>query len=375
MPNKMITSQELRKKLQKLSKKEGLVRIARSSFMNDTFKGDFNYSMGEEPIMRKFGKYLPIEKNWSFSVFQPCIRIPDFHKGVKKNSARHLMVFEMSDVGGVHVSKDCDGRQIRKKIITSVFNFLTKELKIDAKYIYVSYFSGNDLNTLSQKKLQSKKKFSADRETIAVLEQLGISKKQLIADPNAFVLTFFPFEFYAGYRSEIFVKTKKGLLEVGTMEFMNYKTKLGKDGLLKDIENADGFFGACGVGMERLLMAANNYTDIFHGDHIFPLFSRIMKLSKKKNILEAHIVCEVIRLLQVIVSDGYDFENDTYPKRKIKIKKLIRQFLRAAGAMELDIEKNIDSLLDMNAQLIPFKPKKSIRLSNKKIRELICQFE
>lgn len=371
----MVTSQELRKKLQKLSKKESLVRISRSAFINDTFRGDFNYSMGEEPITRKFGKYFPIKKDWSFSVFQPCIRIPDFHKEVKKNSSHHLMVFEMSDIGGVHVAKNCDGRQIRKKIITSIFNFLTEELKIDSKRIYVSYFSGNGLNTLSQKKLQSKKRFPADQETVDVLENLGISKKQLIADPNAFVLTFFPFEFYAGYRSEIFVKTKEGLLEVGTMEFLNYKTKLGKDGQLEDIENLDGFFGACGVGMERLLMAANNYPDIFHCDHIFPLYDRIIKLSKNKNILEAHIVCEIIRLLQAIVSDGYDFKNDAHPKRKIKIKKLIRQFLRAAEILELDIEKDINSLLNMNAQFISFKPRKSIRLSNKKIKEMICRFE
>ena len=80
----MITAGQLKEKISNISRKSGLSKINRSYFINDTFAGDFNYSIGEEPVMRKFGRYLPIKANWSFSVFQPCIRLHDLYKEIKK---------------------------------------------------------------------------------------------------------------------------------------------------------------------------------------------------------------------------------------------------------------------------------------------------
>lgn len=369
----MLTHRELRKKIRQISKKEKLLEINRSFFMNDTFVGDFNYSIGEEPIMRKFGKYLPIEKNWSFSVFQPCIRIPDFHKEVKKDSPTHLTVFEMSDIGGIYVSKNSNGNKIREKSIKNIFKFLTKTLKIDCRRIYISYFSGNTLEALSGNKAHRNKYLPPDDKTLNLFRKLGLSDNQLIPDNTSrtFVLTFFPFEFYAGYRSEIFVKLETNkLLEVGTLEFLNLKTKLNPYGQLENVEEMKGFFGGCAIGLERALMAANNYSDIFYCDHIFPLYNVILKLSKNKDLLSVRIMCEVIRLLQSIISDGYEFESDKYPKRKIKIKKLILQLIRAAKTLGIDLNHNVDALLDENAKLISWKSETKL-CNNEKIKQLI----
>ncbi|MFA5961065.1 MAG: hypothetical protein WC848_00060 [Parcubacteria group bacterium] len=372
----MLTYKELKKKTRFLSKSKGISEISRSHFVNNTFAGDFNYSIGEEPIMRKFGKYLPIEKNWSCSVSQPCVRISDFHKEVKKKSLKHLMVFEMSDIGGIHITTNSHGDGIREKSIESAFAFLTEILKIDPRRIYVSYFSGNTLEALSGNKKYGNKKLPPDDRTPAILRKLGLLEQQLIPDDTAhtFVLTFFPFEFYAGHRNEIFIKSEEnGLLEVGTFEFLNLKTKLNKNGQLEDVERMEGFFGGCAIGIERVLMAVNNYPDVFHCDHIFPLYDYILKLSKNRDLTSIHIMCEVLRLLQSIVSDGYEFSSDNYPKRKIKIKKLILQLVRAATFLKIDLNAEIDNLLDENAKLISWKPAMGI-CDNKKIKELIFSF-
>ena len=53
----MLTNNNLRKKIQVLSKEKGLEFIDRALLVNDAFSRGFNRSIGEEPIIRYFGQY------------------------------------------------------------------------------------------------------------------------------------------------------------------------------------------------------------------------------------------------------------------------------------------------------------------------------
>lgn len=357
-----MLNKNLRKKIRNFSQKSNLEIIKRSSLINEAFKNDFNYSIGESSIFERFAGYLPIKKDWSFSVSQPCIRLGDFNKEVKNNLPNHLALFEMADIGGLHLLKNKSCVQNREKIIKNGYNFLVNILGIDPEALYINYFSGNNLKTLSDDKVKNNNKYiEADKETVRVWKELGISDDHFIPDSTqkTFVLTFFPFEFYAGYRSEIFFKKSDqpyDLVEIATFEFLDFQTKLNENNQLMDICHLGGCFSGMAVGVERLLMVVNSFNDIFQCDHIFPLYKNILKLSKNKNDSAARIVTEAVRLLSAIIVEVGSLPSGKIRERsrRRKMKKILQDAYDNAEILKLDFKKHWQDLFRLNARLQPW---------------------
>lgn len=356
-----MLNKDLRKKLKFLSKRNKVEMIERSPLINEAFKDDFNYSIGEASILERFGQYLPIKENWSFSVFQPCIRLSDFNKEVKCGSPYHLAFFEMADVGGLHLSKNKNCKEIREKVIKQGYDFLTRVLGLDPDSLYINYFSGNNLKILSRNLIKSDKYIKADKETIWIWKELGFQEDHFIPDntQKTFVLTFFPFEFYAGYRSEIFFKkpTKPyDLIEIATFEFLDFRTKLDKNGQLINICPLDGCFGGMAIGLERLLMVVNSFNDIFQCEYISPLYESVLRLSKKKNELAGRVITEAIRLLSAVIVDVDKFFNGKISKRsrRRKLKKVLNDAYAKSEALKLDFKKSWQNLFELNVKLQPW---------------------
>ncbi len=354
----MLTNNDLRKKIQVLSEEKGLEFIDRALLVNDVFPKGFNRSIGEEPIMRYFGQYIPIKKSWSFSVWQPCIRFRDFKKEVCSNSRMHTALFEMVDIGGIHLTNRKNVFEtIREKSIKTAYNFLVKRMEIDPKRIYVSYFSGGPLRVINSN-LNSRKYIKADIDTVRHWQELGLCDRQFLPDATqqTFVLTFFPFEFYAGYRSEIFIKQpeKNNLIEVGTFQFLNFKTKIDESGNLIDIQTMSGGLGGLVIGLERLLMVVNNLPDIIYCNHIFPLYEEVLKLSKKNDKLSARVLVEALRSMQAIMVDAEDLTGRNNNKRRYKLNRIIRSAKEASDLLKIDLKKQLPRLLKMNINLQPW---------------------
>lgn len=80
----MINCETLKKEIASFNYHKELEKIECAPIVNEAFPEDFNYSIGEASVFRKFGHYVPIEKNWSFSLVQPCVRLTDFYKELIK---------------------------------------------------------------------------------------------------------------------------------------------------------------------------------------------------------------------------------------------------------------------------------------------------
>ena len=335
--------------------------VRRMPLINKAFPNDFNYSIGEGVILEKYDRYLPIPENYSFSVIQPCIRITDFLKQVQNNSLNHLGLFEMADVGGLRLFDNKKSLIIKEKSIEIAYDFIVNDLGLAPESIYVNYFSGNSIKNLSKNKIISNRYIAADIETVNVWKSLGLKEHQFIPDDTekTFVLAFLPFEFYAGYRSELFIKSHSynNLFELGTFEFLDFQTKLNKEGKLIDITNLDGCFGGMAIGIERALLIVNGFNNIFQCDHISPLYDKVLSLSKEKNELASRIVTEGIRMLSAINFDPIIMLNDKIPagrRRRRNLKKIYDALHANAALLKLNLEKNWEEIFWLNIKLQPW---------------------
>ena len=283
----------------------------------------------------------------------------------------------MSDIGGINLSTRHDNSGIKEKSIETTLNFLVEVLEIDIDRIFANYFSGNTLESLTENKIISGQNIPADKETRDLFKKFGLKDSQLIPDnsPKTFVMNFFPFEYYAGFRSEIFISNERNkLLEIGTFEFLNYRTKNDRNGNLESLEKMNGSLGGCAIGIERLLMAVNDYPDISHCSHIRPLYDKIIQLSENKDLVAVKIVGEVVRFLQAICGDDYDLDQDAFAKRRSRVRRAIRQLFTASQKLKIDLSTNLDKLIEINSKLISWRPQeKKQTVITDKIKGLLSQ--
>jgi len=375
----MMLNKDLREKLNLLSRKNNAEIIDKMSLINKAFPGDFNYSIGEAAILEKYGRYLPITDHWLFSIIQPCIRINDFFVNKKSDTGLnfYLALFEMADIGGISWTNNREEiSEVRKNSIQKTYNFLVNELSIDSARIYINYFSGSTIKELSGGRIPSDKYLKADLETVDCWQKLGLSDRQLVPDATqkTFVLTFFPFEFYAGYRSEVFIRIKDVMepIEVGTFQFLDLQTKLDKSGQFYDIIPMKGFFGGSVIGIERLLCAANEFSDIYLCDHIRSLYEEIIKNSRKKDLVSARILTEAIRLMHAIITDSCSLSGGIQEKRRYKLRKIVKKAVISASTLKLDFKELLPSLFISNAELNSWNPE--LKESCKKAISIISKF-
>ncbi len=289
---------------------------------------------------------------------QKCFRAEDIEE-VGDN--RHTTFFEM--LGNWSL-----GDYFKKEQLTWFFEFLTKELKINPKKLYVTVFRGNkninidkdkesveiwkklfinagieakDIDFSEKKGMQDGRIFYYD-DTKNWWSRSGIPKNMPIGEPG-------------GPDSEVFYDLGVDLrhheksswknqvchvncdcgrfVEIGNSVFMEYvKTEKGFEKLSQ--KNVD--FGG---GLERIALAVQNKTSIFEIDVFMPVIEKIKELSKGKEYIKNskafEVITDHIRGIVFLASEGIVPSN---VERGYILRRLIRRAIRFGKL--IDMPKN-----------------------------------
>jgi alanyl-tRNA synthetase len=263
-----MSTDEIRKKYLEFFMKHGHKEITPSPLVIDSDPTTLFTSSG----MQQLVPYLKGEKHPEgirLVDSQPSLRMQDLDE-VADN--RHFSFFEM--LGNWSL-----GDYFKKEQLPWIWEFFTKELKLDPKRLYVSVFAGND-------------EVPKDTESFEIWKSLGLTDDHIHfygADKNwwsrAGEPTKMPAGEIGGPDSEIFFEFDTThnpaygkfchpncqcgkFLEIGNSVFMQYQKT--KDGKLVELPQKNVDFGG---GLERISAAMADDPDVFRID----MFSGVIK--------------------------------------------------------------------------------------------------
>jgi len=338
-----MTTEEVRKKYLKFFESKNHKNIGSYSLVPQNDPTTLFTSSGMQPLI----PYLLGEKHPNGSRLvnsQKCIRTQDIEE-VGDN--RHTTYFEM--LGNWSL-----GDYFKKEQIEFVWEFLTKELNLPKEKLYVSIFKGEG-------------DVSKDNESFKIWSSLEVS------DDHIFEYGFkknwwsrsgtpdkMPIGEIGGVDTEIFYDFGKELnlheksefkdeechpncdcgrfMEIGNSVFIQYKKN--SEQKLEELKQKNVDFGG---GLERLVAAVNNDSDIFKIDIFGVVIKKIEEISNKKyieNQKEMRIIADHMRAGVALVMHGVE------PSNKLQGYVLRRLLRRAAlKAMRLNplILENINS--------------------------------
>jgi len=277
---------------------------------------------------------------------------------------RHTTFFEM--LGNWSL-----GDYFKKDQLTWLFEFLTKELRLDPKRLYVSVFEGNDA-------------VPKDSDSISIWKTL-FSKVGIDAREGERIFTYpadknwwsrsgepdsMPPGEPGGPSSEVFFdfgeqrkihesskyKNKKchlncdcgRYMEIANSVFMQYKKQ--KDGSLRELEQQIVDFGG---GLERLVAVTQDDPDIFLIDTFRPIIQKIeeattKKYSNEKNKSTMRIVADHIKAATFLIVDG------VVPSNKGQ-GYVLRRLLRRASVEFARLRENTEEYLPPGLSTIVLK--------------------
>ncbi|HTK03443.1 MAG TPA: alanine--tRNA ligase [Alphaproteobacteria bacterium] len=269
-----MTTSEIRKKYIEFFVKKGHTEIAPSPLVLENDPTTLFTSSG----MQQMIPYLKGEKHFLGTRLvdsQPSLRLQDVEE-VGDN--RHTTFFEM--LGNWSL-----GDYFKEEQLSWVWEFMTKELGLDPKRLYVSIFAGND-------------QVAKDTESYEIWKKLGLDESHIHfydASKNWWSRAGEPSKMPAGEiggpDSEIFFEFENvshnpdfgkfchpqcdcgKFLEIGNSVFMKFKKE--EDGTLSELPKKNVDFGG---GLERIAAALNNDPDVFKID----IFDAIIKKIEKE---------------------------------------------------------------------------------------------
>jgi alanyl-tRNA synthetase len=352
---------ELRELLTTIPKYPGAKKLSHSPVVNGGFPGKFNLSFSEPVLEKLVGNFLNFPHDIIWSTIQPVIRDQDFRKEIisrSKQAHTYLGLFDMADVAGCITLANCSDAKFKKAsvfTIKAMWDFLTKELGFSPQKIYVKVFEGNSIERASRGKYQIKKVINKDELSIKTWQELGLSPANLIYDDSRDSLLapnlYLPAPW--GYRSEIFInigaESKPQLLDVGTTEFLRWKP-IFEANEITNLVPWESALVLSVVGVERILMAKNNFANISECDHIYPLYQKILADSGNKDQYQAFVMTEATRVLHRVFSDCGSYANLSRHRKKL-LKMYVQQLHKGLLDFDLPLTK-IRTYLELNAKLL-----------------------
>ncbi len=340
-----MKSSDVRKKYIEFFKKRGHTEIPSAPLVPENDPTTLFTSSGMQPLIPYLlGQPHPAGKRLVDS--QKSFRAGDIDE-VGDN--RHTTFFEM--LGNWSL-----GDYFKKEQLPWIFEFLTDELGLDPKKLYVSVFAGNAF-------------VPKDNESIAIWKEL-FWKKGIEAQEGERIFSYpasknwwsrsgepehMPPGEPGGPDSEVFYDFGEDLklheqspwknemcnpncqcgrfMEIANSVFMQYQKQA--DGTLKELPQKNVDFGG---GLERLVAATENQSDIFKTDLFIPIIQIIEKLSNKRygeNIEEIRamqIIADHIKASVMMMADG------VLPSNKMQgyiLRRLIRRAILYAQPLGL----------------------------------------
>ncbi|MCK9329815.1 MAG: alanine--tRNA ligase [Candidatus Cloacimonetes bacterium] len=358
-----MTGQELREKYLEFFKSKGHTIIPSASLIPENDPTTLFTSSGMQPMVPYLlGEIHPMGTRIVDS--QKCFRAVDIEE-IGDN--RHTTMFEM--LGNWSL-----GDYFKKEQIRWMFEFLTKEVGLNPKNLYVTVFRGyetlkiprdNEAVNTWQELFSSA---GINSEAIDFSEKNGMQNGRIFyyaVEKNWWsrsgVPANMPLGEPGGPDSEIFwdfgaelklhenSEFKEQLchvncdcgrfLEIGNNVFMQYvKTEKGFELLPKG--NID--FGG---GLERILAAKNGDPDIFKTDLFMPIINKIEEISGKKygesaGIYDMRVITDHLKAATFLIADGVVPSNT---QQGYVLRRLIRRAIRYS--LLLGIENNFTKLI------------------------------
>lgn len=350
-----MTSKEIRQKYLDFFKQKGHAILPSASLLPENDPTTLFTGSGMQPMV----PYLLGEKHpegTRLADSQKCFRTEDIEE---VGDSRHNTFFEM--LGNWSL-----GDYFKKEQLTWLFEFLTKEIGIDADKLYVSVFRGN--KTIGIEKDQEavdiwKKLFKEagiEARDVDFSEEKGLRDGRIFyygEEKNWWSRSGAPANMPAGEPggpdSEVFYDTGKGahevskfkdrpchincdcgrFIEIGNSVFMAYqKTDQG----FIELEQKNIDFGG---GLERIVMAAQGKNNIFQTDLFSGLIARIEELSGKKyqsgeDLKNFEIIADHIKASVFMIGDDKGVAPSNVDQGYF-IRRLIRRAVRRARQIRI----------------------------------------
>ncbi len=351
--SKKISFDDIRSRYFEFFKKNGHVIVPSASLIPENDPTTLFTGSGMQPLIPYLvGQPHPMGKRLCNS--QKSFRAEDI---MEVGDNRHTTFFEM--LGNWSL-----GDYFKQEQLSWFFEFLTEELKLDPKKLYVSVFSGDEKNKVPKdeesiaiwKKLFAKKGIDANSVDLVTTEkgsELGMQDGRIFsygAKKNWWSRVGSPENMptgeLGGPDSEVFYEftdvkhdTKYGkkchpncdcgrFLEIGNSVFMEYKKSAAGFEKLKQ-KNVD--FGG---GLERIAAAMANDPDVFRNDVFQELFEDIRirhgwnyndATEKEKKAMR--IVADHMRSAVFMIGDGVTPSNK---EQGYILRRLIRRAIHSA---------------------------------------------
>lgn len=278
---------------------------------------------------------------------------------------RHMTFFEM--LGNWSL-----GDYFKSEQLPWIFEFVTKELGLDLKRLYVSVFAGNET-------------VPKDEESIAIWKKLGFSDDHIFtydAKKNWWSRSGAPEKMAAGEPggpdSEMFYDFGEELhlheqspyknekchpncdcgrfLEIGNSVFMQYK-KLA-DGSLEELPQRNVDFGG---GLERLNAAVNHTPDAFRTDSFSSIIEKIEQASGKSygnnsdETKSMRVIADHMRGAVMMITDGVVPSNKQqgYMLRKLIRRSMLHGKQLGIAKSEAFIETLVEPVVEMYKMQYP----------------------
>ncbi|OGI91248.1 hypothetical protein A3A09_01660 [Candidatus Nomurabacteria bacterium RIFCSPLOWO2_01_FULL_42_20] len=364
-----MTSSEIRQKFLEFFEKRGHKIVPSSSLVPENDPSVLFTTAGMQPMVAYLlGQEHPQGKRIVNS--QKCFRANDIEE-VGDN--RHTTFFEM-------LGNWSFGDYFKKEQISWIFEFLTKEIKLDPKKIYVTAFIGDSahnlpkdsetaeiwMNLFSEKGILAKEvEFGTEKN--ASDTGMGDGRIFYYQDKNWWSMSGNPDSMQSGEPggpdSEMFYEFSDiehnvsfgkychpncdcgRYVEIGNSVFMEYQKK--SDGSFAKLPKQNVDFGG---GLERIIAASNNEPDIFKIDTLFPIIKEIERLGGKKygenfeNTKFFRIISDHIRAAVFMIADGVRPSN-------VERGYILRRLVRRAVVYAHKIGLSYDALAEL-AQII-----------------------
>jgi alanyl-tRNA synthetase len=342
-----MKSTDVRKKYLEFFKKRGHAEIPSAKLVPENDPTTLFNSAGMQPLIQYIlGAPHPLGKRLVNS--QKSFRSQDIDE-VGDN--RHTTFFEMLgnwSLGDPDAADGIGAGYFKKEQLPWIFEFLTKELGLDPKRLYVSVFQGEGSVPKDTESINIwKEVFSGVGIDAKVGERIfvypahknwwsrsGEPEKMPQGEPGGpDSEVFYDFGEQLGLHEKSPYKNEKchpncdcgRFLEIANSVFMQYQKQ--KDGTLKELAQKNVDFGG---GLERIVAATENTPDIFTTD-MFTSIIRIIEVTAKKtygkDVQETRamrIIADHMRAAVMMMTDG------VFPSNKTQgyvLRRLIRRSL------------------------------------------------
>ncbi len=332
-----MKSADVRKKYIEFFRARGHIEIPSAPIVPQNDPTTLFNSAGMQPLISYIlGEPHPLGKRLVNS--QKAIRTQDIDE-VGDN--RHTTFFEM--LGNWSL-----GDYFKKEQLSWIFEFLTKELLLDPKKLYVTVFEGNefvgkDIESISLwKEIFSNVGIDAkEGERIFAYpakknwwSRSGEPEKMPVGEPGGpDSEVFYDFGIELGLHEKSQWKNETchpncdcgRFMEIANSVFMQYKKET--DGSLKELAQKNVDFGG---GLERMVAVTENTSDVFATDLFTPLMAILADVSGKSyraDVETTHamrIIADHVRAAVMMMADGVLPSNKT---QGYVLRRLIRRSL------------------------------------------------